>query len=311
MPSCPLPRVSPPPGKDPESKRESLTHLYNEKALRYGIVFDELIRQVAVHSMALATLVGKAFTGHHALLTRLIKVHDAREGQLQKLQDLNALAKLIDGVHFINFLKGINKEGRKAMRRTKETQTRPTRDKKSDSRPGTGTGGKKRPPKKTKGSKTEILPLDLRNSIGMASAPKKIPTLGYMLRTVLDMMLVWSRSLDTPESLCKKPGGMTEIAIKHFQLLHGMENTTNLMLAQFAAGLVHFADYKRCKVLGDLLGVDDPATGPPFDHRSALFLYRFLAELRTVGVFSEDILRERIIKINLNKTAVSDDPEQR
>lgn len=34
------------------------------------------------------------------------------------------------------------------------------------------------------GSKTEILPLDLRNSIGMASAPKKVPTLGYMLRTV-------------------------------------------------------------------------------------------------------------------------------
>lgn len=55
------------------------------------------------------------------------------------------------------------------------------------------------------------------------------------------------------------------------------------MLAQFAAGLVHFADYKRCKVLGDLLGVDDPTTGPPFDHRSALFLYRFLAELRTVS----------------------------
>lgn len=29
---------------------------------------------------------GQAFTGHHAVLTRLIKVHDAREGQLQKLQ---------------------------------------------------------------------------------------------------------------------------------------------------------------------------------------------------------------------------------
>lgn len=61
-----------------------------------------------------------------------------------------------------------------------------------------------------------------------------------------------------------------------------MENTTNLMLAQFAAGLVHFADYKRCKVLGDLLGVDDPTTGPALDHRAALFLYRLLAELRTV-----------------------------
>lgn len=36
----------------------------------------------------------------------------------------------------------------------------------------------------SQGSKTEILPLELRNSIGMASAPKKIPTLGYMLRTV-------------------------------------------------------------------------------------------------------------------------------
>ncbi len=34
---------------------------------------------------------------------------------------------------------------------------------------------------------------------------------------VLDMMLVWSRSLDTAVALCKKPGGMTEIAIKHFQ----------------------------------------------------------------------------------------------
>lgn len=80
-----------------------------------------------------------------------------------------------------------------------------------------------------------------------------------------------------------------------FQLLHGMENTTNLMLAQFAAGLVHFADYKRCKVLGDLLGVDDPTTGPPFDHRSALFLYRFLAELRTVSS-SLDYPRQEISK---------------
>lgn len=68
------------------------------------------------------------------------------------------------------------------------------------------------------------------------------------------------------------------------QLLHGMENTTNLMLAQFAAGLVHFADYKRCKVVGDLLGVNDPTTGPLFDHRTAFFLYRLLAELRTVCI---------------------------
>lgn len=37
---------------------------------------------------------------------------------------------------------------------------------------------------------------------------------------VLDMMLVWSRSLDTAETLCEKPGGMTEIAIKHFQVGH-------------------------------------------------------------------------------------------
>ena len=66
------------------------------------------------------------------------------------------------------------------------------------------------------------------------------------------------------------------------QLLHGMESTTSAMLAQFAAGLVHFADYKRCKVLGDLLGVDDVTKPPPHDHRAALFLYRFLAELRTV-----------------------------
>lgn len=41
------------------NQQEKLTHLYNETALRYGIVFDELIRQVAVHSMDLATLVGK------------------------------------------------------------------------------------------------------------------------------------------------------------------------------------------------------------------------------------------------------------
>lgn len=36
----------------------------------------------------------------------------------------------------------------------------------------------------SQGSKSELVPLDLRNSIGMASSPKKIPTLGYMLRTV-------------------------------------------------------------------------------------------------------------------------------
>lgn len=82
------------------------------------------------------------------------------------------------------------------------------------------------------------------------------------------------------------------------QLLHGMENTTNLMLAQFTAGLVHFADYKRCKVMGDLLGVDDPTRGPPLDHRSALFLYRLLAELRSVrpeaGVFGRNF-HERMV----------------
>ncbi|CAM9184202.1 unnamed protein product, partial [Hapterophycus canaliculatus] len=64
-------------------------------------------------------------------------------------------------------------------------------------------------------------------------------------------------------------------------------------------------DYKRCKVLGDLLGVDDPTSGPPLDHRAALFLYRLLSELRTIGVFNEEILRERVIKINLNKTSVA------
>ncbi|CAN0066224.1 unnamed protein product, partial [Pylaiella littoralis] len=474
------PKRGPPPPSQRKAKngtrdRESLSHLYSEKALRYGIVFDELVRQVAVHSMDLATLVGKAFAGHHSLLTRLIRADIAREEQLRKLKvrlagltgesnrkmneedalveeqafmenltkaelresqalcssmrvklqyygdevarlrretrrlqivldkvddedderrggkvhnsltsngvskpilpkakktivasrelprkqpseeppvavdgvvtilelatekmnmharhendlnkmlsqlstesskqtsDIHSLGKLIAGANFMSFLKGISKMGKRTTRRTKETQTRPVRDKKPDSRPSTGAGGKKRPPKKTKGSKTEMLPLDLRNSIGMVSAPKKIPTLGYMLRTVLDMMLVWSRSLDTVAALCQKPGGMSEIAVKHFQarqysLLHGMENTTNLMLAQFAAGLVHFADYKRCKVVGDLLGVDDPTTGPLFDHRTAFFLYRLLAELRTVGVFNEEILRERIIRINLNKTAVA------
>lgn len=45
--------------KETSQARERLTHLYNQKALRYGIVFDELVRQVAVHSMDLATLVGK------------------------------------------------------------------------------------------------------------------------------------------------------------------------------------------------------------------------------------------------------------
>lgn len=45
--------------KESSRERERLTHLYNQKALRYGIVFDELVRQVAVHSMDLATLVGK------------------------------------------------------------------------------------------------------------------------------------------------------------------------------------------------------------------------------------------------------------
>lgn len=61
-----------------------------------------------------------------------------------------------------------------------------------------------------------------------------------------------------------------------------MEITTHTMLAQFAAGLAHFVDYKRCKVLGELLGVDDVAKPPPLDHRAAAFLFRLLAELRTV-----------------------------
>lgn len=69
------------------------------------------------------------------------------------------------------------------------------------------------------------------------------------------------------------------------QLLHGMESTTNAMLAQFVAGLMHFTDYKRCKVLGDLLGVDDVTQPPLLDHHSALFLFRLLAELRSVSCF--------------------------
>lgn len=44
------------------------------------------------------------------------------------------------------------------------------------------------------------------------------PTIQHALGQVLDMLLVWSRSLDTATSLCDKPGGMTEIAIKHFQV---------------------------------------------------------------------------------------------
>lgn len=40
----------------------------------------------------------------------------------------------------------------------------------------------------SQGSKSELVPLDLRNSIGMASSPKKIPTLGYMLRTVRNLL---------------------------------------------------------------------------------------------------------------------------
>lgn len=40
---------------------ESLAYLYGEKALRYCVVFDELVRQAAVHSEGLATLVGKVY----------------------------------------------------------------------------------------------------------------------------------------------------------------------------------------------------------------------------------------------------------
>lgn len=34
----------------------------------------------------------------------------------------------------------------------------------------------------------------------------------------LDLMLVWSRSMDTVAAACCKAGGMTDIAIKHFQV---------------------------------------------------------------------------------------------
>lgn len=78
------------------------------------------------------------------------------------------------------------------------------------------------------------------------------------------------------------------------QLLHGMESTTNAMLAQFAAGLVHFSDYKRCNVLGDLLGVDDVTKPPPLDHRSARFLFKFLAELRSVRTFERTLSHVRV-----------------
>lgn len=38
---------------------EGLAYLYGEKAMRYGVIFDELVRQVAVHSKGLARLLGK------------------------------------------------------------------------------------------------------------------------------------------------------------------------------------------------------------------------------------------------------------
>lgn len=43
-----------------------------------------------------------------------------------------------------------------------------------------------------------------------------VPTFPFV--QVLDVMLVWSRSVDTAVNLCEKQGGMTEIAIKHFQV---------------------------------------------------------------------------------------------
>lgn len=40
-------------------KDDKLTQLYKKKAIRYDVVFDELVRQIAVHSKELARLVGK------------------------------------------------------------------------------------------------------------------------------------------------------------------------------------------------------------------------------------------------------------
>lgn len=45
--------------RDVPAGKENLTWLYSQKAVRYGVVFEELIRQVAVHSERLATLVAK------------------------------------------------------------------------------------------------------------------------------------------------------------------------------------------------------------------------------------------------------------
>lgn len=66
------------------------------------------------------------------------------------------------------------------------------------------------------------------------------------------------------------------------------------MLAQFAAGLIHFSDYKRCKLLGDMLGVNDVTKPPPLDHRSARFLFKFLAELRAVRKSEGALVQVRV-----------------
>lgn len=66
-------------------------------------------------------------------------------------------------------------------------------------------------------------------------------------------------------------------------MLHGVESTTSSMLAQFAAGLAHFTEYKRCKVMGDLLGVSDVTKPPRLDYRATTFLCRLVAELRNVS----------------------------
>ncbi|CAM9484445.1 unnamed protein product [Choristocarpus tenellus] len=351
---------------------ERLAELYREKGIRYGIVFDELVRQVAVHSKDLARLVAKAYHGHHCMLDRLVRIYEGREKELQDLEvfmngvvssserrlyedeatqedrafrqtmleaelreskaqeealrsklfyfedevirlretvhaavtgghnhnihnsltydssnlislilpqsllseifmmllplskdkmmtqgvtvlalstekvDMHAkheremvriltqigaedksqaervqeLSDLVNRTTFLSFLKGITRVGKRTHKRSVETQTRVTAP---AAGPQHGEGGctekgKKRPPKKTKG-KTELLPLELRTRMCVPSVPKKIPTLGYMLRMTFDVLVEASRSLEVVTPLCDRPGAMTELTIKHFQVL--------------------------------------------------------------------------------------------
>ncbi|CAM9386355.1 unnamed protein product [Chrysoparadoxa australica] len=207
-------------------------------------------------------------------------------------------------IQFEEFLKGVETHKRPSMR-TMETQTRRQLGA-DEAMGGAGAGAATagdgdaaamaRPTRKARKEVAAPLPRDLLRLIGSSAQVKKVPTLGYMLKAVLEVYLSISHEdrVEASRQRLESPGAVTALVQKHFQGVYGTESTANQMLAAFAVGLASFRDYKRLAIFGDFMGVTDFKAPPERDERAFLFLINVLHQMRLLGGFGEFLLGEKL-----------------